>query len=344
MTLSQRKPWIGGYPAPFNATPHLLYDKPTDMIWDHYRHNKPEIMKILSEPKTHKFVGSIREPYSHMLSSFNYYYHRHTPSGSESGIDAIKKTMEREERFSKYWTSCRFQPWYSVVEENSNATFENYLNKLIIKTKTNGYKLPLSQMPHHQKAINFQIEEYNNLPIDQIFQEFDFIIVLERMAESLIILREILCAGPNAFQSVIDMATNQRTYHKPNFNDQQKRFIEKYVIDRDLQFYERANLELDRHVENYGKEKLWNEIEAIREQNSKSERKKRKALTRKRRSLESLENEIHTKFLNAFDEAVYQYRNHIKCGYGYNYDINDEDIKTQTKLSDGSNKGFFFRI
>lgn len=323
---------IGGYPAPFNATPHLLFDQPTDVIYSHHRHNKPEIMKVLSEPKTHKFIGSVREPYSHMLSTFNYYYYQHTRHNMQNSVDNAKTLLP-------FLTPCRFNPWLSVTDGNPNATFGEYLKKLNHKTTKNNHQLPLSQMPHHQKAINFQTEEFNNLPVDQIFQEFDFVFVIERMAESLIILRELLCAGADAFKSELDMVANQRVYEKPNFGVQEKAFIEKYIIDKDLELYKRANLELDRHVEKYGKAKLWDEVEKLRQKNLQ------KVNSRKRRTSKlANDDDDYVDFTRVYDEAVYQYRNAIKCGYGYNYDINDKSIKKMSTSTDGSNLKFLLRI
>lgn len=122
MTLSTFGPWVGGYPALFNASFHkeLAKDKQTDVIFDHMRWNWPEIERTLSQPKNHKRITIVREPRGQFVSSYNYYYLQHS----------FKKLAERRNIKGASSKSCIGDPYFSLLGKTGQPMFK-FVDKLM---------------------------------------------------------------------------------------------------------------------------------------------------------------------------------------------------------------------
>ena len=357
---------IGGYPAPFNATVHK-FDNKTDVIYDHMRFNKPEILKVLKYPQTPEktvFVTSIREPVSHFLSSFHYFYGQY----SEEIIDHSYNHPEQKRKSDvngpkgRYWfyTDCHYEPYKSIFKGRGRKNVTEFVDLLMEKT---GYSTPnlnvsdtdvknfLSSLPDNRKILNLQSSELNYLKPNQVLEQMDFVIILERLPECLILLRYYLCGKTSEFDQYVSSVSNQRAYDKSIiFNQQQKKFINKFLINQDQELYKAANEKLDFLIEQYGKGKMEHELKdiSIRKlekelfSSQKREEKYRKMLknaedaekltkernNRQKRSplsnsdiLRKIEdNPRFVELVNLHDDARSAISQEQKCGLGYGYD------------------------
>ena len=379
---------LGGYPAIFNATAHLhkLQSK-VDCLVDHVRWNKPELVKVLNnykENESHIFIGSIRDPLAHSLSSFSYWYSpkRLTTDLLLTRYDTellynYKRNPDRAYHSSPQigYHSCDFEPYRSIFlgdlvkdqtsyvknikSKNSdnryvnpaNLTYKLLIEKMINETNVYPQKLFDGSLPDVRKIRNMQSSEFNYLSPEDIFKQFDMIIILERMAECLVLLVHRLCTNNwRVFQYLYAQSRDDPKKRKNSSGsseggsgselwdkyfpeEEQRNFIKKYLLDLDLELYRQANLKLDQEIEKFGREKMEKEIYQnlelpyLEDQRIRKRRSENKIQVRKKRlTVEEIERRINDtsglvwkpEIKALMDESRIRGSPEFRCGFGFN--------------------------
>ena len=176
--------FIGGYPAPFDAS--LVQGLPPngtkfDIILHHLRFKQESLSEVLNDDTI--YLTSMRNPMSHFVSTFEFFYGRFS-------------TLEKMESKSNKGQSltCWGHPFVDFLGGSGHSIHE-YIDKAqdIYNTNT----------PWHFRGKNFQAYELGlntdeittkrqrHLAVDNIRNQFDLIMVTEYYWESLIMMKEI---------------------------------------------------------------------------------------------------------------------------------------------------------
>ena len=176
--------FIGGYPAPFDAS--LVQGLPPngtkfDIILHHLRFKQESLSEVLNDDTI--YLTSMRNPMSHFVSTFEFFYGRFS-------------TLEKMESKSNKGQSltCWGHPFVDFLGGSGHSIHE-YIDKAqdIYNTNT----------PWHFRGKNFQAYELGlntdeittkrqrHSAVDNIKNQFDLIMVTEYYWESLIMMKEI---------------------------------------------------------------------------------------------------------------------------------------------------------
>jgi len=242
MNLSRMGPWVGGYPGPFLSDFHDNDDY-TDVIFDHLRWNKQEIFKTLSHPKNHLTIAIMRRPMDQFKSSFNYFY------GQYKGLDGLGRLRNKRTDESK---ACVGEP-YLTLTGSTDFSLEQYINKLRLNPAT------LSSSPWYFRVNNSQSFDFNH---PENLDDFDLVMVLERMQESLVLLKEMLCAK---WEQITPFAgkINAKNYDSSTswIDEKDGKFVEEELLNLDNKLYAEAVRKLEQQIEIYGRDKMKATIE-----------------------------------------------------------------------------------
>ena len=202
-------PWMGGYPGKFNydisRTSENVSLEETGSIINHMVWNLPELRKSFSLPvsdtqpqkrieKDFFRIGLIRNPMSQYISTFNFYF----------GQRPIKKFNDT--------SSCMGEPWQQILgpKKVEQSKFDISMNPVSMnignffdKTDLNSDQIPKAFKNAFWgfRAMNYMSADFgldwknplSNQEIEKRVQEFDVIIILERLIESLILVKNLLC-------------------------------------------------------------------------------------------------------------------------------------------------------
>lgn len=241
MSLQRYGAWIGGYPGTFKAKFHELdtnyFTQGTDMVFDHLRYDRTEIDKVLSEPKTHKRIAIIREPFGQFKSSFNYFYLSHQGEGK-----FMKKRKMQPE-------ACFGDPYYTVLDSETGS-FNEFIDLIYenqIQRKVDEF---LEPYPWAFRANNSQSFDFDHMEPEDIFKEFDLVLVLDRFKESLVLLKHEICADWKDIVPFALWSANSKSYDdidptKMDLSERNQNFIKENLINLDEKIYKMANHVLD---------------------------------------------------------------------------------------------------
>ena len=125
--------------------------------------------------------------------------------------------------------------------------------------KIQNYQNIFSKCPFSFRHNNSQAFEHGYVNESSVESNHDFIIVLERMKESLAVLKNILCMDWSdvipfylkSLETKTNFMKKEEAYYY-DLNIEQTDFIKNNLIDRDQELYVIANKRLDVHVMNIG--------------------------------------------------------------------------------------------
>ena len=127
------------------------------------------------------------------------------------------------------------------------------INKLRLNPET------LSSSPWPFRVNNSQSFDFNH---PDNLDDFDLVMVLERMQESLVLLKEMLCAR---WEQIIPFAgkINAKNYELTTnwIDEKDKKFVEEELLNLDNKLYAEALRKLDSQIESYGINKMNETIE-----------------------------------------------------------------------------------
>ena len=173
---------LGGWPGPFKSS---FYFKPkyttslmekTDVIFENFRWDWIELQKVLKRPKDIFRIGIIRNPIDVLKSHYNWYYKMRTRDEFE---------QDRGPKSNADHSFCFGSPFIEISQGNSASDIQPLSE--IIKTLRKNEQIDLNNLPYNFRINNSQSHDFNYLNAAQIAEQFDFIIVIDRLKESLLL-------------------------------------------------------------------------------------------------------------------------------------------------------------
>ena len=244
-------PWLGGWPAPFEAK--FYKTAKTDVIYDHLRWNMDEINKVLTQSEDTMRISIVRDPVKLIQSSYNFFYASRTKEQIKSGRGAT--------------SSCIGSPFLEIAKTFNHTHQPVPLSKIIEEVREKN--MNLSKFPYNFRLNNSQSRDFNYLSISEIAEQFDFLMVLERLPESLVILKKLLCME---WENVVPYGMGQsRKQYAENESYQESdmtslkeadlKFMDQNLVDSDRKIYDYADRRLDYLIEIYGSDNMKNDLD-----------------------------------------------------------------------------------
>ena len=302
--------WLGGWPGPFRS--NFYFNRPeetkslvekTDIIYDHLRWDWNEIKQVLSDPSNTFRIGVIRDPIKVLKSNYNHFY-----ASQNNNV-----FFEKRGKLNPGQSFCMGSPFLEVAKFEKTSPFvlrhgkrakQSDRRKKRDTSKTRNFKnekpqnYPLSEIlrklrknpkilksvPYNFRLNNSQSHDFNYLTPKQISEQFDFVIVLERFQESLLILKRLLCMswetitpyasnGLSIQKGAGDYSETENTRLTQNLTDIESEncwikndcdmnleLVVQNLTNLDQNIYDWADSRLDRLLEIYGVDRAEKEI------------------------------------------------------------------------------------
>ena len=254
----------GGYPGRFNSSFYPKDNQSLESFFGHMVWNWPEIRKLLTgNGDGFVRISIVRDPMDTFKSAYNYFYLRHF-----SNLDWLLSERNGDPR--KFWrhSTCAGEPGLCLFGGKISSKVDNTsgpvtLSQLVSKIK---YSTKLKDCPFSFRHNNSQFYEQGHsrdferqLSIKTVRKSFDFIVVLERLKESLAVLRFLLCMEWNEvipfYISSLEKPTNFMKKEESIFYELDKDltvFVQNELINLDTELYEVANSILDEELSKMG--------------------------------------------------------------------------------------------
>ena len=216
-------PFTGGYPGKFLAkyssrVKHEQFNSSKSLI-HHMRWNPDddliEYKKAFGTSSVDDFykIAIVRQPLSQWISSYNFYFGRYGKRLK------MKKKTKRNSTLA-----CVTEPYYTVAKEIFSSDMEELKNfdghvKIFLEkyssylNQNNSANNPFINAYWGFRGLNFmsfdfglewtQPNSQNN--IQNVVDQFDLILILERLPESLILLKHLLCIKTHDIISGLDL-------------------------------------------------------------------------------------------------------------------------------------------
>ena len=234
---------LGGWPAPFQA--EFYKNVETDVIYDHLRWNLDEINKVLTKPEDTMRISIVRDPVKLIKSGYNFFYASRTKEQLQSNRGAS--------------STCFGSPFLEIAKTVGKPVS---LSKMIEEVREKN--INLSKVSYNFRLNNSQSHDFNYLPVSEIVEQFDFLIVLERLPESLVILKQLLCMewenvvpyGMGQSRQQYAVNNNYRESPMTSLKEADLKFVNENLVDLDQKIYDYADRRLDYLIEIYGIDKL----------------------------------------------------------------------------------------
>ncbi|XP_023930158.1 galactosylceramide sulfotransferase-like [Lingula anatina] len=168
-----------------NYNPNVTYD----IIFNHMIFDSRVIETMM--PNDTFYIGIVREPFSQFQSAFNF-YRISSKFNLKNSTNPVVEFMKNPYR---YWT------------DDYVTTHVGFLRNAMMYAF--GFPDDRNDLRNNDRFI----AEY----IDFLDKKFDFVIVLEMLDESLVLLRRLLCWG---MDDVLYVVTNKREYEYKNVKDE----------------------------------------------------------------------------------------------------------------------------
>ncbi|XP_076820746.1 galactose-3-O-sulfotransferase 2-like [Clavelina lepadiformis] len=252
-------PVIGGYPGRIQQ--RFLFRLKDDVgtnkkneciktaIYHHSRLNLTLVKNIM--PKRTRVFTIIRQPWKQFQSAFNYYY--------------AKNFFEEEWREKKQLeANCFLYPYLHIAEgrnidvlEYFDLAFENLDQNIpyFFKSKNpQAFDLGLDS--------NLEDEEEIKKNIEILDSGIDLVMINEHMEESLILLKNIMNV---TWKTLVGKHRNVRSYPHYNLDEYPERNAKfQKMFKLDIFLYRHFNATLWRKVDEYGRERMDNDITKLR--------------------------------------------------------------------------------
>ncbi|XP_013386930.1 galactosylceramide sulfotransferase-like [Lingula anatina] len=167
-----------------NYNPNVTYD----IIFNHMIFDSRVIETMM--PNDTFYIGIVREPFSQFKSAFNF-FRISSKFNLTNTTNPVVKFMENP---YKYWTDAYVTTRVGFLRNAMMYAF--------------GFPDDRNDLRNNDRFI----AEY----IDFLDKKFDFVIVLEMLDESLVLLRRLLCWG---MDDVLYVVTNKQEYEYKNVKD-----------------------------------------------------------------------------------------------------------------------------
>lgn len=200
-----------------------------DMLVNHIVFNKTSISSLM-KPDT-KYVTILREPLPHLRSSFQYFELNLKKRIADTGPEAIERFLMNPWKFD-------FIPdWL----ENIIPYAANRINSVTRNLQSADLGLSYWKFDDQSAVDKF---------VDKTMSDFDFIMVLERLDESLAVLRRIMCWEMKDVMYIPKNINPKRSFEVTQLTEQAIHNVYKWN-NVDTKLYDRANRQLDVHLGRY---------------------------------------------------------------------------------------------
>ena len=256
---------VGGFPGIFKSKFHKN-DEPTDVIFDHLKWNWNEIRKTLSKPVNHKKISIVREPFKLFRSSFECFYSHFV--GAEFSKKHDKLTKKQFMKVANLECDCAGEPYLSVVGEwSKHIKYADFVERLYESQSTVLRNAPWNFRVDNSQAYDFNFDENDDIQ-EQMAEQFDLVLVLERLDESLILLKEELCMDWGDIMGY-SRVLNSGSYNTSDGNDElgndlYNGYLAATFLRLDLEVYSVAEEMLEAKIKDYGVERMANDLEILR--------------------------------------------------------------------------------
>ena len=278
--------YAGGYPGKINRNFVNLEHFPERSILDHMRWDMNELNHIYKGREFFK-IGLVRNPLSQWVSSYHYFY--------VGGVHRRNKTL-----------ACFGSPYDALTNYTRKIQFKDISEYFkLLKNKEDFIGQPWGFRAVNQMSFDFGLEwreEISKDTISKSLDDFDFIIILERLTESLILLKNLMCMS---FESIVyndiigchncrgnvnyKVHDQPLKYARPNqtkyklFEPEQK-FLEDNYLFNDLKLYEVAVSKFNDRVAEFGLENMKRQVREYEKVEQELQESSKQSKKRKRRS------------------------------------------------------------
>lgn len=238
-------PFLGGYPGRFD--PRFVGKRYNyyDYSSSHVRFDGPAFRSVF--PSDTIYLTVIREPLSHFESTFNFFYTRHHTLASASS---------RQNDLC-----CWGMPFANVSGWNSNAV--DYLRQ----APDNWNK----DIPWAGRGRNFQAfelgwdvdnsdDEYIQDQLKMMENDFHLVMISNYFFESLVLLKRNLCMD---WTDLYVPPTKVKHYERAEFTDSDQTIFNQFY-KQDVAIFNHFNKTFWQEVENYGHEKMKDDVQYLK--------------------------------------------------------------------------------
>ncbi|XP_076816256.1 galactosylceramide sulfotransferase-like [Clavelina lepadiformis] len=197
--------------------------------------------------KNTKYISIVREPWYQFQSSFHFYY----------TCPRSKKTFLS--------TGCYVYPYIEIAKGKELSLFE-YFNL--------AYENLNSSIPWFFRSKNYQAfdlgldpmlddDEEIEIQVQRLSSQIDLMMITEYMDESLILLKDLLCMDWDDVTSY--KGENKTPYTSitlEEYPEVMKKFNKMFKLD--VALYRRFNATFWQKVEDYGRERMYNDVMTLR--------------------------------------------------------------------------------
>ena len=316
-------PLMGGYPGKFDNEISMMNERdpggtknlPGSII-NHMIWNLPELKKNFDNSDNFFRIGLIRHPMSHYISAWNFYFGSRPDSRFNITMMCYGEPYKQIYDYTNFTRNNGLKPDnYNIGSFFSVADQENQLDQF--KNAFWGFRA----MNYLSKVYGLEWrEKISDVSIiENRVKEFDVIIILERLIESLILVKNLLCMDmkdiiledyecgrcshnqtmsdflkdmakiENLKKPIVYQTLPTDKLAKYNLTVEQAQVIENKLSFNDIELYNAAGRQFERNLRDFGYENMQREIEefarlteeASKNDNESKRRKRRR--TRKRR-------------------------------------------------------------
>ena len=165
-----------------------------------------------------------------------------------------KNRFYRKRNGDSSFSSCAGEPVYSFMGGDANVSLSRLVDGIRKKPDV-FYESPWYFRHRNLQSYDFGLHN-STKNRDQILEEFDLVIIMERMQEGLVLLKNELCMEWEDLEVMSN--TNQEQYSKSlNLSDDDADFVKSNLLNLDLELYNSAVAKFEKKVsESGGSEKL----------------------------------------------------------------------------------------
>ncbi|KAL3873036.1 hypothetical protein ACJMK2_036198 [Sinanodonta woodiana] len=186
-----------GWPFQLKAADFRPSKRPYNILVDHAVYNFTIMQSLM--PMNTVFITIIREPYSHFISSFNYFNVKNI--ANVTGDDPINDYLHNLDKYERVYKSPAAAKTRYCIPDNFSIT-KNLLSHCL--GMPTGFPMPESNITGNEN----QVRKY----IKHLDTKFTLVMIMEFFHESLILLKRLLCWS---FKDILYQSRNYGNYSIP---------------------------------------------------------------------------------------------------------------------------------
>lgn len=293
-------PFLGGYPGKFlakfagAATPRSMTNH---QRWNQDLREYDKAFNQTEKTRDYYKIALIRQPLGQYVSAYNFFF--------------AMKGVRHQNDSSACWLEGYNQVFQSMKDQPASKKLPDFLAKLepdtVQKFRDAFWGFRGLNFMSFDFGLNWKYK-MSIAEIEETVNQFDVVIVLERLAESLILLKHMMCmdyqdlvldvgCGRCSNSAAIDLEiTKPIEYERLNLtkygiDDQHSQIIEDKFIFNDIELYNAVGRKFKRDMEKFGLERMKSELKILEKYQKEHEAKMKKHKVKKRSIEDYLEME-----------------------------------------------------